>query len=102
VREGLAVNRALVCEAEVLEDGSLRVNDAVRRQLRDTGGGMVTIHVVSRRLSEELRQAGATLDEIERIRSVQMEEWDSVARCLLAEGRLSGSRRFAFRAGKGT
>lgn len=86
---------AVHVDAEVLPDGTLSVGDDVRRRLREAGPGPVTIHLVARRLSAELQKHGVTAEEIDRICKVQLEKWENATRCLLTEGRLAGSRRFA-------
>ena len=87
-------------ESKIDAHGNIHVPPDVLRQLEQTSGARIHVRLTGHVMNSELRKKGVNEEEIERIRSLQLEPRDQVVKFLLSEGALAKNRRIRNRLGK--
>ena len=87
-------------ESEIDAHGNIRVPAEVLGHFEQPSGVRMHVRLTGYLMSSELRKNGVTEEEIDRIKSLQLESRDQVVKFLLTEGALAKNRRIGGRLGK--
>jgi hypothetical protein len=85
-------------EAEIDREGRVQFSRAVAHELQLKEGSKVTVRIIGGVLSKELTARDVSVEEVERIGTIQFEDREHVVRFLRSEGALVSNRRFRKRA----
>jgi len=87
-------------ESEIDAHGNIHVPPEVLRHFERTSGVRMHVRLTGHLMRSELRKKGVSEEEIERIKSLQLEPRDQVVKFLLSEGALAENRRICGKSGK--